>query len=109
MFIVDLLSTPIRLTSPITLDNRISLKYWLDDPFWTRTSSLDLSRDWLSLAGCTENIASLLLVTGLPGLDRLALCSTFASARDLSRLKIRDAISAMMVFFVRRIRGPDAG
>lgn len=31
-----------RPTSLIALDSMISLKYWLDEPFWTMMSCLDL-------------------------------------------------------------------
>jgi hypothetical protein len=43
----------------MTLYKRISLKYWLDEPFWTTISSLNLSLkvpDCFSLAGCAEDV-----------------------------------------------------
>jgi len=100
----------------MTLDKRISLKYWLDEPFWTTTSSLDLSLkvpDCFSFAGCAEDVVFLVSVSvagsGVLGPDPPVFGSTVTLARDFSRLEMREAISAMMVFFDRRIREPDGG
>jgi hypothetical protein len=100
----------------MTLDKRISLKYWLDEPFWMTTSSLDLSLKVLacvSLAGCAEDAVFLVSVSvagsGVFGPDPPVFDSAVALARDFSRLEMREAISAMMVFFDRRMRGPDGG
>ena len=96
-------------TSSITLDKRISLKYWLDDPFWTRMSSLDLSlklSECKIVVGCVEGVV-------FAGSER-ATAGTDASpsltlATDFSRVEMREAMSAMMVFFARRFRGPNGG
>jgi hypothetical protein len=100
----------------MTLEKRISLKYWLDEPFWTTTSSLDLPLkvpDCVSPADCTEDVVFLVSVSvagsEVLGADPPVWGSAVASARDFSRLEMREAISAMMVFFDRRMQGPDGG
>ena len=96
-------------TSSMTLDKRISLKYWLDDPFWTRMSSLNLSLELLEcklFAGCVERVVLAVSDVGTVGID----VSTFlALSTDFSRVEIREAMSAMMVSFARRFRGPNGG
>jgi hypothetical protein len=100
----------------MALDKRISLKYWLDEPFWTTISSLDLSLkvpDYFSLAGCAEDVVFLVSVSvagsRVLSPDPPVFGSAVALARDFSRLEMREAISAMMVLFDQRMRGPDGG
>jgi hypothetical protein len=92
-----------ELTSPITLDKMISLKYWLEDPFSTRMPSRGLSFNFSELG----DGGMLLLPSGTWMAE--ADASSLAWARDFSKLEIRDAISAMMVLFARRLRGPAGG
>lgn len=72
-----------------------SLKYWLDDPFSTRTSSS------LSRTGCAEDEVLEFLEIFVPNTDE---SPSLLLARDFSRLKMREAMSTMMVCFSRRMR-----
>lgn len=91
----------------MTLDSKISLKYWLDDPFWTTISPLDLLLDgpeyraFFSWPRVVKD--SFHWEDGVKELDSLALVN------DFSRSEMREDISAIMVFFGRRVRGPEAG
>lgn len=85
------------------------MKYWLEDPFWTRMSSLDLS---LKLPECAvfacwvERVAFAVSDVRIVGTDVSTLLTL---STDFSRLAIREAMSAMMVVFARRFRGPKGG
>jgi len=89
-------------TSSINLDNSTSLKYWLDDPFWTSTSSLYPSST-RSEHEAFENETDGVLFEALAGVGTVKTDAylSLVLAADVSRLDIRDATSAMMLLFVR--------
>lgn len=97
----------------MTLDQSISLKYWLDDPFWTRMSSPERLLPEVSAAGAGPGSSSGGLVatsdTGGLGVDRCDSDPSVAWARDRSRLEMRPAISAIMVLLGRRATRPTGG
>ena len=72
-------------------------------------SSLNLSfKLWECkfVAGCVERVEVANSDIGTVGVD----VSTFlALSTDFSRMEIREAMSAMMVSFARRFRGPNGG
>lgn len=95
-----------RLTLSMTLENRTSLKYWLEDPRSTRTSSLDRSpksADGMAVDAAFRDGELL----GSRWTDRAS--STAALASDRSRPAMRDDMSAMRARLVRRTRGPAGG
>ena len=72
-------------------------------------SSLNLSlksSEHKVVAGCVERVVFAVSDIGTAGID----VSTFlALSTDFSRVEIREAMSAMMVSFARRFRGPTGG
>jgi len=95
----------------MAFDRMISLKYWLEDPFSIKISSLGL----LELLKSTASDESTGLCVVVPGDEteiepgEPLLLSSLDLARDLSKSEIRAAISAIIVFFGRLFLGPRGG
>lgn len=96
-------------TCSITLDRIISLKYWLNEPFWTRMSSLALCVKLSWPRAVTGNLIGEQFAFPEMGAVGPDTSSSLALLTDFSKLERREAISAMIVFLARRFRGPGGG